>query len=294
MLYNFTIIIPHKNIPKLLQRCLDSIPIREDIQIIIIDDNSENLDKKNFPGLGRKNTNIIFSSKSLTAGGARNLGLKKAEGKWLLFADSDDFFHQNFSIILDKYVNSEYDLIYFGMDSVFSENLKPANRASHIPALLKKATLNDEKAKNIIRFKFLYPSCKLIKKELIIDNRIIFDEVPASNDTMFGIKVSFAAKKILYLDDILYCLTHRENSLVTSYNYQNLKSRLLVSFRLYFFLKNIGKEEYAQSSIEHLMQIRNVSYLLVIKDLFLVIKILPFFEFLSQTFNYLNSFKNAR
>jgi hypothetical protein len=30
----YTVIIPHKNIPDLLQRCLDSIPRREDIQII--------------------------------------------------------------------------------------------------------------------------------------------------------------------------------------------------------------------------------------------------------------------
>lgn len=31
MALNFSIIIPHKNIPLLLQRCLDSIPNREDI-----------------------------------------------------------------------------------------------------------------------------------------------------------------------------------------------------------------------------------------------------------------------
>ena len=38
---NYSIIIPHKNIPNLLQRCLDSIPNREDVQIIVVDDNSD-------------------------------------------------------------------------------------------------------------------------------------------------------------------------------------------------------------------------------------------------------------
>jgi glycosyltransferase involved in cell wall biosynthesis len=38
---NYTIIIPHKNIPHLLQRCLDSIPRRNDLQIIVVDDNSD-------------------------------------------------------------------------------------------------------------------------------------------------------------------------------------------------------------------------------------------------------------
>ena len=37
---NYSIIIPHKNIPELLQRCLDSIPRRVDVQIFVVDDNS--------------------------------------------------------------------------------------------------------------------------------------------------------------------------------------------------------------------------------------------------------------
>ena len=35
---NFSIIIPTKNIPDLLQRCLESIPQRSDIEIIVVDD----------------------------------------------------------------------------------------------------------------------------------------------------------------------------------------------------------------------------------------------------------------
>ena len=38
---NYSVIIPHKNIPKLLQRCLDSIPVRDDLQVIVVDDNSD-------------------------------------------------------------------------------------------------------------------------------------------------------------------------------------------------------------------------------------------------------------
>ena len=34
----FSIIIPHKDIPDLLMRCLKSIPVSEDIQVIVVDD----------------------------------------------------------------------------------------------------------------------------------------------------------------------------------------------------------------------------------------------------------------
>ena len=38
---NFTIIIPHKNIPLLLSRLINSIPVREDLEIIVVDDGSD-------------------------------------------------------------------------------------------------------------------------------------------------------------------------------------------------------------------------------------------------------------
>ena len=35
-----TVIIPHFSIPDLLARCLDSIPQRDDVQVIVVDDHS--------------------------------------------------------------------------------------------------------------------------------------------------------------------------------------------------------------------------------------------------------------
>ncbi|MBQ5474281.1 MAG: glycosyltransferase, partial [Lachnospiraceae bacterium] len=51
----FSIIIPHYNIPDLLMRCLKSIPVSEDIQVIVVDDNSTDADTylERFPELSR-------------------------------------------------------------------------------------------------------------------------------------------------------------------------------------------------------------------------------------------------
>lgn len=38
MEYNYSLIIPHFNIPKLLRRLLSTVPKREDLQVIIVDD----------------------------------------------------------------------------------------------------------------------------------------------------------------------------------------------------------------------------------------------------------------
>ena len=53
----YSIIIPHKNSPDLLKRCLESIPDRTDIQVVVVDDNSSsaiidwNLERANFKGM---------------------------------------------------------------------------------------------------------------------------------------------------------------------------------------------------------------------------------------------------
>ena len=99
--YNYTIIIPHKNISTLLQRCLNSIPERPDVQVIVVDDNSDPavVDFENFPGKDRKNTEIYLTKEGKGAGYARNVGLRHAKGEWLLFADADDFYTENAFII---------------------------------------------------------------------------------------------------------------------------------------------------------------------------------------------------
>ena len=123
----YSIIIPHKNIPLLLQRCLDSIPQREDIQIIVVDDNSSSdiVDFSNFPGRNKVGVEIILTKEGKGAGYARNCGLKHVRGEWLIFADADDFFLRDFLDVLDAYRNTDYDLIVFRAESVDSDTLAP-------------------------------------------------------------------------------------------------------------------------------------------------------------------------
>ena len=136
-LINYSIIIPHKNTPLLLRRCLDSIPERDDIEVIIVDDNSMNINWDDW----KFNTNVslLKTYKNKGAGFARNIGLKRAVGKWILFADSDDFFSQQFTLLLDGYRDSDYDIIYFMFTSVYSDSLLPSNRASSAIKRLKNA-----------------------------------------------------------------------------------------------------------------------------------------------------------
>ena len=76
----FSIIIPHKDIPDLLMRCLKSIPVSEDIQVIVVDDNSADADTylDKYPELSRPYLEFIRTTKGGGAGYARNVGLDHA------------------------------------------------------------------------------------------------------------------------------------------------------------------------------------------------------------------------
>jgi len=60
---NFSIIIPHYNIPDLLMRCLKSIPVCGDIQVIVVDDNSPDAATylERFPELSRPYLEFIIN-----------------------------------------------------------------------------------------------------------------------------------------------------------------------------------------------------------------------------------------
>ena len=121
----YSIIIPHKGIPDLLMRCLRSIPVSEDIQVIVVDDNSVGADTylERYSELSRPYLEFVRTTKGGGAGYARNVGLEHAKGKWLLFADADDFFVEDMHDIISSYVDSEADVIFFKNKAVLSENI---------------------------------------------------------------------------------------------------------------------------------------------------------------------------
>ena len=93
---NLSVIVPHKNTPELLYRCLYSIPENKDIEIIIVDDGSDASVQDELrtacPQI-RKNSKVLFLPESHGGGHARNVGLSNAEGDYVLFCDCDDFFN---------------------------------------------------------------------------------------------------------------------------------------------------------------------------------------------------------
>lgn len=211
---NYSFIIPHKNIPDLLQRCLDSIPHRKDVQIIVVDDNSDpkKVDFTCFPGVRDQQTEVYFTKEGRGAGYARNVGLSHAKGKWLLFADADDFYAESFLEKLDEYVESSFDIIYFSIYSLESNTLMPSDRDANIDLFFRKYDGSIRSA-DYVRFKRWGPWNKMIRKSFWQKYNIQFEEIPFGNDMFFMVSLGILTKKIKLLNEKLYCLTYLSSSI---------------------------------------------------------------------------------
>jgi len=237
---NYSVIIPHKNTPILLQRCLHSIPRREDIQIIIIDDNSEpeKVDFEQFPGLNDPSVEVIFTKEGKGAGYARNVGLAKAVGKWLLFADADDFFNYCINDIFDEYMNSSADIVYFKHNSVDSNTYITTYRGTGNNDRVNKWLYSIVKDDLLLRYRHLVVWSKLYRKEMIDKNNILFDEISISNDTTFAYLSGFYAISISADPRALYCSTIRQGSIrQKKRNVENRFDQFYVSCKRYWFFK---------------------------------------------------------
>ena len=267
IIYSF--IIPHKNCPDLLKRCVNSIPVRDDVQIIIVDDNS---DKGKKAAITRREAEVVLLDResSKGAGRARNEGLKRATGKWLVFADSDDFFTESLLVSLDKYKDSEADLILFKADSVDSDTLEKSNRHGGINAKID-SVLNGEEDARLVALEIEVPWCKMVRNDFVQKNQITFDEVLASNDTMFSTKVTCLANNIEMSEDVLYVVTTRTGSLWnTRKKPANYLSRICVYINRCKYLKEHGYP--ATPLIMSYMSLGYIDVKTNIKALWLILK----------------------
>lgn len=238
---NLSIIIPHYNCPQYLRTLLLSIPNIPDIQVIVVDDKSTEYReeygqlKEEFTG---KNIAFYDNDGAKSAGTCRNIGLRKAVGKWLLFADADDYFMDGFYDVAVGYMDSDYDIVFFPPTSVVMGTETLSDR--HL--VMATSVLDYDKNPDwqntlVLRYKLIGPCSRLIRREMVFKNEIWFEEIIASNDVMFAVKCGYASKNITVDTRVIYCITSHEGSLTTQIREEVLDARMGTFLRRFLFLK---------------------------------------------------------
>lgn len=198
-----SIIVPVYNTEiKKLNRCFDSInKIRgTNYECIIVDDGSIADIESYCKSYCKEHRNFFYYRKN--NGGvssARNEGIKRANGEYIIFVDSDDCinkqYYDNLSAELLNYDLILSDICLIDRRKKFRWHV--ANTSHVTVELLVKCMVKDGRING--------PVAKLIKKEFILKNNIYFDEdMISGEDANFLMDILLSNPKVYYTNYISY------------------------------------------------------------------------------------------
>ena len=211
----YSIIIPCFNSERYLSHILRFIhithTIRDDIEFIIINDGSTDMTDDI---LSTQSGIIYIKQINKGVSASRNVGIKSANGHYLLFLDADDSFDDNIFNILDEAISlddKETDLIFFNYST---NNIPNKNNI-----LRKKTYSNNEVLHLILTHKVKFHICSIcFKKEFIQNQNLKFPENYKFGEDIYFILSSLITteKHIYYIDKPLFNYNWNNSSTVKS------------------------------------------------------------------------------
>lgn len=237
-----SIIVPVYNVEKYINQCVDSIinQTYKNIEILLIDDGSNDRSGHICDIYDNKYNNIhSYHKKNGGLSEARNFGIKKAHGDYLMFIDSDDFLDVN--TVKDLYealITNDSEIAVCNITKINEFNEKkpfytPTQKTIILEGTERFQTLEQPSVCN-----------KLFKKELFDD--VKFPVKKYYEDTFVYHKLAFLAKKITLTGNAGYYYRTREDSIIqtSSNNVKYFDFVEAVYCRAKFLIDN-NIEEYA-------------------------------------------------
>lgn len=263
----FSIIIPvYNGLANYLSECLDSIwhqPVLEDCyEVICIDDCSTD-DMYNWlknEQAIHHNLIVVRSESNCRQGGSRNHGVLLAKGKYILFIDQDDYYHEGaLSKLYNHLQNTVVDVLV--NDSAYQFRGYESNKLQlNYPST---EIMNWEQFVRV-NYIAIAPWRLTIRKDFYTahDNRFV--ENCRIEDLDWAVKIMYYAKRVQYLPHILIHYNKAETG--TTDNMYNNYEILLDNTKAGNRVMDVANTLYAGSSIQDvIVQIACNTYTFSIK-----------------------------
>lgn len=214
----FSIIIPAYNVELYIEQCVNSVLTQtfESYEIILVDDGAIDSTGKLCDELGEEDKIKVIHKENGGLSDARNVGLEHAIGDYVIFLDSDDYWADNdfLSKVSKMIIENPVDLIIFG-NKRFTENgisrvYIPQISADDIYELVEYDEFN------------ICAWDKVIKRSLLIDNKIDFRKKVFSEDMEWCSKVFLSVNTCKVLAEAPYMYRQREGSITKTISKKNI------------------------------------------------------------------------
>lgn len=223
MTLTLSIIIPIYNSESYLGECIKSVlnctPF--EMECILINDGSTDLSSKICNDYSEKDKRIkVFHIENHGVSYARNFGISKASGEYILFLDSDDYLTKeaanllgdSMKLIIDDIVIFDYIIMMKNHPDRYVEikNYKEDYRMKIQNMVITSHDLN-------------YCWGKLFKRSIIVDNNIMFNEnLKYGEDSSFVIDYLKYAKNIKIVNRALLHYRVHENSAMQTMDFKRI------------------------------------------------------------------------
>ena len=224
-----SVIVPMYNVEKFIPRCMKSIQDQtfKDFEVLMIDDGSPDKSADIAEKLTKDDERfILFHKINGGLSDARNYGLDRAKGEYVVFIDSDDCIHKDYlKVLYNECVNNGADISYCNFCHSFfmSKIILPSF------SFIKQGVFDTETALNmIISDKYLHSFAwnKMYKKSLFTDNNITYPKI-YFEDVATSARVFLHAKKVAVTKKSLYYYEKRGGSIMATMNMKKVNDLIL-------------------------------------------------------------------
>lgn len=212
-----SVVIPVYNIEEHLRECLNSV-IRQsysDLEIICVDDGSTDASLAILQEYAASDNRIqIISQPNGGPGVARNTGMQKATGEYIIFLDSDDWFEPNMiSAMLHRAEATEADItICHSVEfDTSTDRENPSGWMLKEEYLPGEVFSPEDIPDYLFQFTYGWPWDKLYRTRFIGENNLVFPELRNSEDLVFVFS-SLALAGCIAIED-KHLVHHRVNRL---------------------------------------------------------------------------------
>ena len=256
-----SIIIPVYNTEQYLDMCLTSVcnQTYTNLEIIVVNDGSSDCSLDIINKYAEQDSRIIvINKKNQGLSSARNSGLERANGEYIIFLDSDDWIENNCcEVAFLEAENSKVDVVFWAYAREYAKKSKITLLFDDIPLrwnnqnikkLYKRMIgLTGEELKQPQKIDALITAWgKLYNKSIIGDIRFVGTNIIGTEDALFNIQVFGNVKSATYLPKAMSHYRKNNMNSLTHYYKKNLVSQWIELYkRIKMHLdKNSVDEEY--------------------------------------------------
>lgn len=259
-----SVIVPVFNAQRFLPKCIGSILNQsyKNLEVLLIDDGSTDKSLEICKKYEQKDSRVVFiSQENGGVSSARNNGLRRANGEYICFVDSDDWIPRKSIQVLYEAVSAEDADLAVGSIKRVKEG-----RNDILPSPSAVNYIEDKSEfLNYVKQVFPGPVAKLYKKEIINKYSLYFPSgIAVGEDTIFLCSYLENCKTIISVSDTVYFYNRLNGSSATHKHYSAIGDWFIQIVESYARLCNhvdasLAKETISDIAKDYLLQIARIS-----------------------------------